>query len=90
MPVTMPAAPIPFLHTQTARRERAAEQSHRRELGSIAGRGGKSGVARVGAPEAEPRPNFCRRANSLFGPMIPCSVRENSLFGAAWESRAIY
>ena len=90
MPVTVTAAPIPFLHTQTARRRRAAERSRRHEVGGIADRGGKSGLARVGdlAPEAELRPNFRRRANSLFGPIIRCSVRENSLFGAARESRA--
>jgi len=89
MPVTMPAALIAFLQTQTARRL-AAEQTHRREVGSIADRGGKSGVARGGdlATEAEPRPNSCRRANSLFGPTIRCSVGENSLFRAARESRS--
>jgi hypothetical protein len=92
MPVTVPAAPIPFPHTQTARRRLAAEQSHRREAGGIADGGGKFGVARICdlAPEAEPRREVCRCINSLFGLKIPCSGLGNSLLRAARESRTTY
>jgi hypothetical protein len=86
MPVAVPAASIAFLRTQTGRRRLAAEQTHGREVGSIADRGGISGVARVGDLAPEPRPNFCRRAHSLFGlkiPLeceeIPCSTRVGNL-----------
>ena len=87
MPVVMPTTPILTLHRQTARRWPGARQSRRREVGNIADRGGRSGVARVCnfADTIERRPDSCYRMNSLFGPRIPCSGNEKSLFGVRWE-----